>query len=692
MKVCHQLPGRIRVRLSEAEIDSRSAGELESLVRRLPEVYSANFTPQTNTLLIYHERSTSEVTANLKSLFEPKRSIAWQAASNLVAAFMFERSLKHKLSPFTQGVFLLGSFLELWRLNPQVFKMGTKQLLKRKPTADSLTMISVLAAYGTRQPLTATTVMIMSGIADHIGDLTDEKSRQFLQRSLREKDLLVHRVTADKIETVPLKRIKVGDRLHVYTGEQILVDGEVTAGHAQVNEAGITGEFQAAPKKTGDQVYASTVVESGQLELLATKLGAETEEAAIYQLLQEAEENKSELQKVADRLAQKMVLLSFGAAALTYGLKRNLAQAIGVLVVDFVCGVKLSSEVAILTTMNRFTKQGVVIKGGRSIENAAKVKEVVFDKTGTLTTGRPEIQKLYPAEDVSETELLQAAAYAEQHANHPLSRVIVKAAAQLPLPELALSDEENRIGYGIIAQNYHDQTVVVGSDKLMKQQKIDFSEFVVPLQAENKIYVALDQKPLGVIVVDDAIRNKMAPTIQDLKQHGIEKLTMLTGDKSAVAENVASTLGLTNVHSRLLPQDKVNYVKAARKDHPVMMIGDGLNDSAALKWSDVGVTIGQEASDAAKSAGDILIQADQPEIISEIVAAAQKTMQTIEQNYRIVFLLNSAAIGLSVAGKINPIVGSIIHNSTTIGVILRSLVTLNGERRGRDGRAYRRIT
>lgn len=691
MKLCHQLPGRIRVRLSEAEIGSRSAGQLESLVRTLPSIYSATFTPKTKTLLIYHKTTDRMVLTELQSLFKVRKSTGVQALSNLTAALVYERALRFKLSPANQGIFLIGSFLELWRLNPDVFKAGTRQLLKRRPTADSLTMISVLAAYATRQPLTATTIIIMSGIADYIGQLTDEKSRQFLQQSLQQKDLLVHQVNEGKIESVPLKKIKVGDTLHVYTGEKILVDGIVTSGSAEVDEAGITGEFQTAKKTQGDPVYASTVVAHGQLELTATKLGSETEEAAIYQLLQEAEDNKSELQKVADRLAQKMVLLSFGAALLTYGLKRNLAQAIGVLVVDFVCGIKLSSEVAILTTMNRFTERGVVIKGGRAIENAAKVKEVVFDKTGTLTTGQPEIQTIYPAKGVTKQELLTAAAYAEQHANHPLSRVILAAAEELTVPELALTDEENRIGYGIVAQNYHGQTVCVGSDKLMVQQEIDFSQLDLPAQAENRIYVALAEKPLGVIVIDDAIRNQMAPTITELKRSGITELTMLTGDKTTVANDVAQTVGLTNVYSRLLPQDKVKYVKKARQKHPVMMIGDGLNDSAALKWSDVGVAIGHEASDAAKSAGDILIQADQPEIISEIVAAAQKTLKVIEQNYRIVFLLNSTAIALSVAGKINPIVGSVIHNSTTIGVILRSLLTLSGERRKSDGRTNRRF-
>ncbi|MFT9214499.1 HAD-IC family P-type ATPase, partial [Liquorilactobacillus ghanensis] len=190
------------------------------------------------------------------------------------------------------------------------------------------------------------------------------------------------------------------------------------------------------------------------------------------------------------------------------------------------------------------------------------------------------------------------------------------------------------------------------------------------------IYIAVDQQPLGIIVLNDQIRTKMKQTITKLRELGVVKVTMLTGDKQAVAQQVGQQLQLDHVASGLLPRDKVDYVKNAQQQWPVMMVGDGLNDAAALKWSMVGVTLGKNASGAAKNACDVLIQDDRPEVISEIIETSQQTMRIIKQNYTAVFTLNTADIILSLNGRIKPVLSAIIHNGTTIGVILHSLIKL----------------
>jgi cation-transporting P-type ATPase C len=241
-----------------------------------------------------------------------------------------------------------------------------------------------------------------------------------------------------------------------------------------------------------------------------------------------------------------------------------------------------------------------------------------------------------------------------------------------------LEDEEVLTGYGIIAHNFHGQDVYIGSEKLMKQHSISGFDQQVELQdpTARAIYVAVDQQPLGIIVLNDQIRTKMKQTITKLRQLGVKKITMLTGDKQAVAQQVGQQLNIDHVVSELLPRDKVNYVKRAQQQWAVMMVGDGLNDAAALKWSMVGVTLGKNASGAAKNACDVLIQEDRPEVISEIIETSQQTMQIIRQNYAAVFALNTAAIILSLSGNIKPILSAIIHNGTTIGVILHSLIKL----------------
>lgn len=684
MKLVHQLPGRLRLHLKQ-ELKNYSEVQIEAIARSVPGIYSANCNRFSGSLLLYYDPqqiSPGKIRQELNWSFNQHWIFKQRAAAALVALISaavlehsYEQLPNHWRKPLLGGSLLLSAALD-----PKVFTRGFKQLLRLKPTADSLTMVSILAAYLIKQPVTATTVMIMSGISNLIEEITDRRSHSYLENSLKYRGQTVHRLKAGKWQDIPLNQVKQGDLLACYTGEKILVDGQVVDGKASVNEAGITGEFQLAKKRPGDQVFASTVVEQGQLEITATKLGSQTEEAAIYQLLQEAQSNKSELQKTADRLAQQMVGISFTAAGLTYWLQRNLLKAISVLVVDFVCGVKLSSEIAILTAMNHFTQQQVVVKGGRTIENAAMIKEVIFDKTGTLTTGQPTVQKISLAAGVSQPELLAAVGYGEQHVNHPIGRAIMKLVKRhdIDLETLRLEDEEVLTGYGIIAHNFHGQNVYIGSEKLMKQHAISGFEQQVELQdpTARVIYIAVDQQPLGIIVLNDQIRTKMKQTITKLRELGVAKVTMLTGDKQAVAQQVGQQLQLDHVASGLLPRDKVDYVKNAQQQWPVMMVGDGLNDAAALKWSMVGVTLGKNASGAAKNACDVLIQDDRPEVISEIIETSQQTMRIIKQNYTAVFTLNTADIILSLNGRIKPVLSAIIHNGTTIGVILHSLIKL----------------
>jgi cation-transporting P-type ATPase C len=684
LKLVHQLSGRLRLRL-KAELKKYSESQIEVITRSIPGIYSANCNRNSGSLLLYYDPehiSVEQIKEELNWHFNQRRIFEQRglaAVTALVGAVALEKSYQQLPQQWRQP--LLGTSLLLGvSLDPKVFTSGLQHLLKFQPNADSLTMVSILAAYLIKQPVTATTVMIMSSISNIIEEITDRRSHSYLESSLKYHSQLVHCFKAGKWQDIPLKQVKQDDILACYTGEKILVDGQVVAGKANINEAGITGEFQPARKRSGDQVFAGTVVEQGQLEIKAAKLGSQTEEAAIYRLLKEAQSNKSELQKTADRLAQQMVRISFTAAGLTYLLRRSLLKAISVLVIDFVCGVKLSSEIAILAAMNRFTQQKVIVKGGRTIENAAMIKEVVFDKTGTLTTGQPTVQKIFLAADVTQSQLLEAVGYGEQHVNHPIGRAIMKLVKQhqVSLENLRLEDEEVLTGYGIIAHNFHGQDVYIGSEKLMKQHSISGFDQQVELQdpTARAIYVAVDQQPLGIIVLNDQIRTKMKQTITKLRQLGVKKITMLTGDKQAVAQQVGQQLNIDHVVSELLPRDKVNYVKRAQQQWAVMMVGDGLNDAAALKWSMVGVTLGKNASGAAKNACDVLIQEDRPEVISEIIETSQQTMQIIRQNYAAVFALNTAAIILSLSGNIKPILSAIIHNGTTIGVILHSLIKL----------------
>jgi len=684
MQKIHQLPGRMRIRLSEEEAVFRVPSEIEARLRQLPQIKSVNFQPITRSLLIYYEDLTARgLWSELVRIFQPEKASLIHTCKNiihsLVVAVLAERQLRKKGTGLLSGLLLATSFVENFCLNPAIFTSGFKQLIKLKPSADSLTLVSILAAYLIKQPITGTTVMGMSSLSNALGDWTNQRSRSSLRYSISNQEKQVNVKQDAAVKQIPLKDVQLNDHVIFYTGEKILVDGRIYSGEALIDEASITGEFANKHKEKADSVYASSVVVSGQIEVIAEKIGKETEEAAIYQLLEEAEKNESQLQKTADRLANKMVPLSFASASVTYLLTRDFVKSLGVLVIDFVCGIKLSSEVAVLSTMNHFTQKEVVVKGGQAIENAADVKEIVFDKTGTLTTGQPTVIKIVPRADHKKEDILRAAAYAEQHSYHPLAFAIMQEAKKrkIPFPDLALEDEKVVTGSGVIAANYYGKEVIVGSKEFLLEQLDSVSDSFKQEETINKgVYLCVDHEPIGVIVINDMIRENMKETIQQLKKSGIKRTTILTGDQFKPAQEVADELAIDHIASQMLPKEKVAYIKEAAKKYPVMMVGDGINDSAALKWSQLGVTLGNRVSEAAQNSSDIMIQNDQPELLSEIVAQSQKTMQIIGQNYRWVFLLNTLAIGLSLTGRISPIVSAFIHNATTLGVIGRSYLKL----------------
>jgi cation-transporting P-type ATPase C len=689
IKIIHAIPGRLRIQLNGEQLTKDNAVSVETIVRSISGIYSVNVNPISNRMLIYYdvtELNESETLAAIREkLFShpmmKKFKTGAMVSTTLGLAITFEVLKSKNRYPFIRKVLLASSLLTNLIFDPAVVKSGIDGIKKLSPNAESLTLISILAAYTIQQPLAATTVILMSRFSDYLGELTSEQSRENLTHSIRHHERYVWQVNdaGEEVKT-PVSEIKVGDKLRIFTGEKIAVDGIVISGDAYVDESKITGEFTLKHKLEGNEIFASTVVQSGQIEILATSVGKNTQEAAIYRLINEAEGNVGELQKIADKIADKMVKISLGAASLAYIVHRNITKAVGILVIDFVCGIRLSSEIAVLTAMNHFTKHGVIIKGGRAIENTANIKRVLFDKTGTLTTGMPEIKAIYLTDSKTEEELLARAAYAEQHSMHPLGNCIVKVAEEkkIQLPKLKISDETVVSGKGIEAKNFGDETILVGSQNYLLEENVSGFELLdLPTDIDGTLtFVASNQQLIGALVIDDAVRPRMKQTIATLKENGIDEVWMLTGDKKAVAEKVGKQLGIDHIASELLPKDKVELVQNFEKETPVMMVGDGLNDSAALKWASVGVTLGDSATDLAKQMSDIIIAHDEPEKIAEIYDISKRTMTNISQNFKAVFSINSIAMLLSYLGKIKPITSAFIHNGTTIAVILHAILAL----------------
>lgn len=431
------------------------------------------------------------------------------------------------------------------------------------------------------------------------------------------------------------------------------------------------------PKQVGkeDQVYGGSILQDGHLVVLVEKVGDDTAISLIVKLLEEAQEKKAPIQHMADHLAEKMVPVSFGLALLTFLLTRSVNRALNMLVIDFVCGIKLSTATALYASIGKAAKMGAVVKGSNHIEAMAKLDTVLLDKTGTITEGTPFVQQVVPYGGYNKEEVIRLASAAEKNSSHPIADAIIRQAKEWKV-EIPLRDDhakvDNIIGKGILT-SIQGKQVVVGSLRFMKELKIKMDHFVEKLEKdESFIYVAYDQVLIGAISIFDRIRVGMDRAVQNLRQHGIQDIVMLTGDKQTVARQLARSLRLNAYHAETLPEDKAKYVKQYKQNRTVMMVGDGINDAPALAHATIGVTMGRKRTDIACEASDIMITSDNPKVLPELVGLSKKTMNIIKQNFVVTFLVNGGAIILGALGIISPVAGAAIHNAATIGVVLNS--------------------
>jgi cation-transporting P-type ATPase C len=364
------------------------------------------------------------------------------------------------------------------------------------------------------------------------------------------------------------------------------------------------------------------------------------------------------------------------------------------LVIDYVCGLKLSTATAISSAIGKAAQKGILVKGGEYIEGLAQVDTLILDKTGTITEGRPVVKKVIPFNGFSKEDIISYAASAEEHSNHPIAEAIVNQAEQwgVAIPEHDHSQMKIYVGRGIHT-SVNGKPIHVGNRLFMEEVGVDLTPIDIDSvqieRDESIVYVSFDQKLVGIISIFDKIRSGMKRTVNQLRRQGIDEVIMLTGDKNHTAHSIATELLLDSYKAEMLPQEKANYVKAYKqKGNKVMMVGDGINDAPSLAFADIGVTMGAKRTDIAMEASDIIITSDDPLKISETIRLSKETMKTIHQNFAVTILVNSSAILLGAIGIISPIVGATVHNGATILVVLNSAKILFREDR-QNGRKLR---
>lgn len=502
------------------------------------------------------------------------------------------------------------------------------------------------------------------------------------------------RVIRDGVENdVPVEEVLAGDIIIVKPGEKIPVDGIIVEGYSTVDESMLTGESIPVDKKENDFVTGASLNKYGAFKYKATQVGNETMLAKIINMVEEAQSSKAPIQKIADEVSGyfiPFVLLSSVATFLIWFfviyhrmfflIDKPILYAVSVLVVSCPCALGLATPTAIMVGMGKGAQNGILIKNGEELEKACKINTVVLDKTGTLTTGKPEVTDiilLSRENGLSEDYVLLLAATAEKKSEHPLGTAIYERGKKKAGCELGDAEKFEAVpGKGIIAV-IQDKTVLIGTEKLMEENKIRFKnaeEILSNLQAKGKtaVFMAVDGVPTAVIALSDQIKNEAGAVVQALKKMGID-VYMLTGDNRETAQTVANKVGIKNVIAQVLPERKADEIEKLKKQGKVVaMVGDGINDAPALAVADVGFAVGT-GTDVAVETGDIVLLKGDLMAIPTAVLLSKKTMRKIKQNLFWAFIYNLIGIPFAAIGSLNPVIAAVAMAFSSVSVLLNSL-------------------
>ncbi len=559
-----------------------------------------------------------------------------------------------------------------------IFKNALLTLLSRNLNVNVLVTTAAIAAVAIGEYPEAATVLFIMVLGEFLEDFTVGKTRKAISQLIKitPQQATVRREGQE--QQIPVDQVELGETVIVKAGESIPIDGNITNGEASINQAVITGESMPVDKGVGDTVYSGTVNEIGYLEVEATKVGADTTLARIKRLIQEAQSEKAPIQRVADKYAGYFIPLIFLIAIGTYFVARDISRAMTILIVACPCALVLGTPTAVVAGLGSAAKQGVLIKGGAYLEAAGRLTTVLLDKTGTLTLGKPQVVEIDMYDNHSEEELLQLAATAEKRSEHPLAKAVLAAAEERKL-EVAEPDEFKVIrGKGVLA-SCNGNRIVLGKREFLAEHSINIPEAVEKQvkvrESEGKtvLIVSHDSTVCGSISVSDQLRVDASEAVASLQKAGIKHVAMLTGDNQLTGEAMAREAGINEVYSDMLPEDKLEKVKMLQAEgQKVAMIGDGINDAPALAAADIGIAMGR-GTDVAIETADIALMQEELSKVSFAIRLSRKALNTIRQNIIFALVFNSAMVALSASGIITMVAGAILHQVSSLAVILNSM-------------------
>lgn len=696
----HEVRDRIHVRCLSAKgvlfrgFDARQGAVILSRLERISGVYKVKLYSASGEVAITFapdkRASLRPILLDTLAYLDPNDPGLQKSSKHQADALILNRTYRNRLISHVTRHFACKWFLPMpvrmlraWYHTLGFIRKGVKSLLSGKLDVPVLDATAITAAMLQNDLGTAGSIMLLLGIGDILEEWTLKKSVHDLASHMSINVDTAWKVLENGTEIeVPLTEVEKGDVISVKMGSTIPLDGLVTGGEALVNQASMTGESMPVRKTVDGTVFAGTVVEDGEICIRVTGTVGDTRFDRIVKIIEDSEAFKSNLEGRANHLADRLVPWCLGGTLLTYLITRNVMKAMAVLMVDFSCALKLSMPLAVLSAMRECSTYKITVKGGKFLEAVAEADTIVFDKTGTLTLAKPKVADVICFDGYSRETVLRYAACLEEHFPHSVANAIVRQAADEGITHDELHSKVEYIVAHGIASRVGDKRIVIGSHHFIFEDEHcrvpegqeDLFESRSP--AYSHVFMALNGVLTAIICISDPLRPEAVEVMKALRRVGFQNLVMMTGDSKRTAENVAATLELDRFYAEVLPEEKAQFVKAAKAEgHRVVMVGDGINDSPALSEADAGIAIA-EGADIAREIADITISARDLHQLIVLKELSNLLMKRVNFNYDFVVSFNAALIALGVAGILPPATTALLHNGSTIALSLHSMTNL----------------
>ena len=565
-----------------------------------------------------------------------------------------------------------------------------KTLFKRFRMSEQFLMsIATFGAIALGDYPEALAVLIFYEIGELFEEYASGRSHKEITSLIALKPQIVRVIDENGNELkVKPRKVKIGQTIRVLAGEAIALDGVLKQGSAAVDLSALTGESEPYSYKEGEEIPSGGINMGSVIELVVTKDNSNSSITRLIELIEDAAANKSKPEALISRFAVYYTPIVVTCAVLLAlvpffiegeSFSDWIERALVFLVVSCPCALVLSVPLSFFGGLGAISKIGVMVKGSIHIETLSKLTVLALDKTGTITRGRPSITKITCNDGFDETTVLKLAAATEVHSTHPMALAILDAVKERKLEIPRHLDTKTIIARGIEGdicpfEGCPGGKTYVGSLTLMHEMGIQDLELAVEKQSPvgSLIYVAFAGVLAGVIEVSDPIRDQFKRSVNRLRHLGVEEIVMLTGDNESAAASIAQSLALDDYKAQVLPEDKAKYVANRQGNCNVLMVGDGINDAPALAYADIGVAMGTGCTDTALETADVTINSEDPLKLPEFISISRDTMHLVHQNFAVTILVNTAAMMLGALGVINPLVASVIHNASTLGVVVNS--------------------